>query len=908
MTLSAGTRLGVYEVTGALGAGGMGEVYRARDTRLKREVAIKVLPEAFSEDPDRLARFQREAELLATLNHPNIAAVYGFEETPGASGIVLELVEGPTLADRIIHGALPLDEALPIARQIADALQAAHERAVIHRDLKPANIKVTPEGKVKVLDFGLAKLAETGPPKGGPHVLAKGRPDVLADVGAGFSRPNDALSQSPTMMSPAMMTSVGMILGTAAYMSPEQARGKPVDQRGDIWAFGCVLYEMLTGRQVFATGETVSDAVAAILTREPDWTALPVETPSHVRRLLRRCLEKDPNRRVHHIADARLELEEAVTGPSETATNIVQSSRVPNLWMRALPWTVAALALIAAGWALRSPSDNRTSDTAPVRRLELNLPAGIELFTASTRTVAVSADGTRLAFVGALGGIRQVYLRPLDQFDATPLRGSDGATACFFSPDGQSIGLVTSSGVLKTISLTDGRVATFTGEASFLYGAVWTVDDQIIFVRAGALWQVPRAGGTPQSLTTLGGEHHDTLHAWPTMLPDGKTMLFGAASGDRWRIDSLVLATGERRTVVEQGTLPLYAASGHLVFFRDGELLAAPFDAARVQVTGPAVQAIDGLPRSTTGVPVVDMSSSGTVVYAPTNAVSRLVWVSRQGSEQPLNETLRSYAAPRLAPDGSRVVVQAGDLWLQDLARTTFTRLTPRDAVTNGFPAWTPDGRRVMFRTPSGLKVQDIDGGSEAQVIAGTSEFDYPGSLTADGETLVFLRSSQETSFDIYMLPLRDPAKVRPVLNTSAYEGGVRLSPDGRWLTYISNESGRNEVYLRPFPGLERKWQISTEGGTQAIWNPNGKEIFYRNGDKMMTVEMSTTPDLALSPPRLLFEQRYAFGAGITIANFDVSRDGQRFIMVKDESSAGRLNVVLNWFTDLNRLAPASPR
>ncbi len=440
------------------------------------------------------------------------------------------------------------------------------------------------------------------------------------------------------------------------------------------------------------------------------------------------------------------------------------------------------------------------------------------------------------------------------------------------------------------------------------YGAAWTVDDKIIFVRSGALWEVPRSGGSARSLTELGGEHRDTLHAWPTMLPDGKTMLFSAASGDQWRIDSLVLATGERRTVVDRGSLPLYAATGHLVFFRDGELLAAPFDVSRLQLTGPAVQVINSLPASSSGVPVIDMSPSGTVVYAPTNAVSRLVWVSRDGVEQPLNDTLRSYANPRLAPDGTRLAVQAGDLWVQDLARATFTRLAARDAVTNAFPAWTADGRRVFYRTPSGLKVQDIDGGGEGQVIAGTSEFDYPGSLTADGETLVFLRSSQETSFDVYQLSLRDTGKTQPVVNTRAYEGGARLSPDGRWLTYVSNESGRNEVYLRPFPGAERRWQVSTEGGTQSIWNPNGREIFYRNGDKMMVVGFSTTPDVVLSAPGVLFEERYAFGAGITIANFDVSRDGQRFIMIKDESGAGRLNVVLNWFSELERLAPAAVR
>jgi Tol biopolymer transport system component len=440
-----------------------------------------------------------------------------------------------------------------------------------------------------------------------------------------------------------------------------------------------------------------------------------------------------------------------------------------------------------------------------------------------------------------------------------------------------------------------------------VYGAAWTADEQIVFVRAGALWRIPRAGGTAQPLTTLGGERKDTLHAWPLIVADGTAMVFAAASGDRWRIDALVLATGERRTVVDQGTLPLHAGK-YLVFFRDGELLAAPFDAATLQLTGPPVQAASELPDGVAGAPVVDLSASGTLVYAPTTAVSRLVWVSRQGVEQPLNDTVRNYVNPRLSSDANRVVVQAGDLWVQDLERATFTRLAPRDAMTNAFPAWANDGRRVLYRTASGLKVVDTDGNSEGQAIPNTSEFDYPGSFSPDGETLVFIRSSTETSFDVMALPLRNPAKIQPLVNTSAYEGGARFSPDGRWLIYVSSETGRNEVYLRPFAGTARRWQVSTEGGTQAVWNPNGKEIVYRNGDAMMAVEISTSPEVKLSPPRVLFEGRYAYGGGITIPNFDISRDGQRFIMVKDESTAGRLNVVLNWFSELARTAPDADR
>jgi len=874
--LERGTRLGPYEIESVLGAGGMGEVYRARDTRLKRDVAIKILPAAFAQDPDRIARLQREAEVLATLNHPNIGAVYGFEESAAATGIVLELVDGPTLADRIVHGALPLDEALAIAKQITDALDAAHDKNIIHRDLKPANIKISPGGKVKVLDFGLAKMADAEPARG------------------------SSLSMSPTLAVQA--TSAGLILGTAGYMSPEQARGKAVDRRTDIWSFGCVLYEMLTGRPVFETGETVSDAVAAILTREPEWTALTPQVPEPIRRLLRRSLEKDPDRRLHHIADARLEITDAMTASSSDQALVhgVPSSS----WPRFLPWAVAAIAVGLAAFVLWGTS-SRTTEVAPVRRLELTLPTGVELFT-SNRTVAVSPDGSRVAFVGVRSGTRLVYLRALDQLEAASLQGSDSATVCFFSPDGQSIGIVTNTGVIRTISLADGLVTTVTDGANFLYGAAWGEDDRIVFVRAGTLWQVARSGGTATQLTKLGGVRGDTLHANPAFLPGSKALLFAVSAGDQRRIESLVLATGERRTVIEGGALPLYATSGHLVFIRNGELLAVPFNPERLEVVGSAAQAIEKLPAQLQGIPSIDISASGTVVYAPTAAVSRLVSVSRQGAEQPLNDVARSYANPRLAPDGSRVLVQAGDLWIQDLTRSSFTRLTPRDAVINAFPMWLPDGRRVIYRSPSGLRIQDAEGSGGGQLVTGTSDYDYPVALAADGDTLVFMRSTQETSFDILALSLRNPTEIRPLLKTAAYEGGARLSPDGRWLVYVSNESGQNDVYLRALPALDRRWSISTQGGTQPLWNPSGKEIFYRSGDKMMAVEVTTTPQVTLSTPRVLFEQRYAYGAGITMANYDVTQDGQRFIMVKDESGAARLNIILNWLSELRRVAPAA--
>jgi Tol biopolymer transport system component len=559
-----------------------------------------------------------------------------------------------------------------------------------------------------------------------------------------------------------------------------------------------------------------------------------------------------------------------------------------------------ATALAVAAWALLARPGDRLRETMPVMRLEMNLPAGVEMFAGATRPVAISADGSRVAFIGVAAGTRRVFVRGLDRFDATPVRGSENAMACVFSPDGRSIAFVTSAGALKAISLADGLVATLASDATFINGMAWSADGSIVFVRNRTLWQMGQSGGTPKALTTLDGTQHDTLHSWPTVVPDGKTLLFSATAGDDTRIDALVLATGVRRTVVERGTMPLATAEGQLLFVRDGELLLAAFDAASLALTGPPIRAIDNLPESPTGTPSVDVSRSGTLVYAPTTAVSRLMWVSRQGVEEPLNDEPRSYANPRLSPDGSRVVVQAGDFWIQDLTRFTFTRLSSRSTTSNGFPEWTPDGRHVIFRTSNGLRLQDADGSGETQSVGGTTEFDYPSAITPDGETLLFMRSTPDTSFDVFTLPLRDPVKATPIIRTAAYEGGARLSPDRRWLIYVSNESGQNEIYLREFTGSDRRWQVSTQGGIQAMWNPNGKEIFYRNADKMMAVTISTSPTVVLSRPQALFEQRYAFGAGITIPNYDVSRDG-RFVMIKDDASAGRLNVEVNWLPSLAR-------
>jgi eukaryotic-like serine/threonine-protein kinase len=875
----AGQTLGVYHVLDLLGVGGMGEVYRARDTRLGRDVAVKVLPRLLSADPERLARFEREARLLASLNHPHIAAIYGFEETAGIHALVLELVEGPTLAERLHGGPLPIAEAVSIARQIADALEAAHERGIVHRDLKPQNIKVKPDGTVKVLDFGLAKVA---------MAAANGR------------------DGSPSRV-PIEGTREGVILGTISYMSPEQSRGHAVDQRTDVWAFGCVFYEMLTGRAAFA-GETISDRLAAVLKQEPDWQVLPADTPPGVRSLLHRCLKKDPVDRVHDIADARIEIQEAIAKPAEI-TPTGPPRRAGDRWTRIIPWVVAAGAIATALLIVQQGTRRTGSPAGPVTRLDLDLPAGVELVSVYPPAMVLSPDGTRVAFVGAFHGLRQLYTRRLDQFETVPIRGTENANAVFTSPDGRALGFITADLALKRVSLADGLVTTVEHDAEFSAGAAWGADDRITFVRAGALWQVPASGGPAKQLTTLDKGKQELLHAWPSVLAQGRILLFASITGSSRsssHIEALSLPAGQRRVIVESGTFPLYLPSGHLVFFRDGALLGAPFDVDRLEVTGPVVRVLEHLAVGTTmDAPLATLSNAGSLTYAPSDAgTTRLVWVSREGVEQPITETPRRYQYPRLAPDGGRTVVAAaGDLWIQDMARATLTRLTSEQTVGNAFPVWTPDGTRVLFRTLTGLYWTAADGSGQPEAIAGSLSGDLPCSVSRDGDTLAFMRQNTQTSRDIYVLSLRGQFPPRPLVTTPAYDGGAQFSPDGHRMAYVSDESGQMQVYVRPFPGPDRRWPVSTQGGTQPVWNRNGKEIFYRIGNKMMVVEVSGGVDLTLSQPRQLFDQRYVF-QNISLANYDVSPDGQRFVMVKDEAGSGRLNVVLNWTEELKRLVP----
>ena len=850
----------------------MGEVYRARDTRLDRDVALKVLLDSFAADPDRLSRFEREAKLLAALNHQHIAQIYGIEESAGARGLVMELVDGVTLADRIALGAVPLDEALPIARQIAEALEAAHGHGIVHRDLKPANVKLRTDGAVKVLDFGLAKLA--------------GDAGITSSAG---------MSLLPTVASP-VATQAGIILGTVAYMSPEQARGKAVDERTDVWAFGCLVFEMLAGRRPFDTVDNASDAIAAILTREPAWDALPQETPPALRRLLRRCLQKEHGRRLRDIGDAGLEIEEAMAG---AAGETVGATPVRRPGLAVFPWGIALVATVMAlifGWLAWS-----AAPAAAVTRLDLSLPPGVELFHSTSRTVSSSPDGRSVAIIGVSGGNRQVFLRRLDWFEMTPVRGTDGATTAFFSRDGRSLGFITSAGELRTISLADGVVNTPARGASVLYGATWGDNEQLVFVHEGALWRVSRAGDQPRALTTL--RRDEIIHAFPTVLPDGRTLLFAVQTNDgQWHVEAVPLDGGERRAVLSDATMPLVGPGSRLFFYREDRLMVTSLDPAGLTTSGAPAPVLEGDTDVSDGTTPADVSPAGTIVYAPRAATRRLVWVSRDGAEEPVIDTRRSYLNPRLSPDGSRVVLQAGAVWMLDLRRKVFERLPTQNLAANAFPTWLPDSRRVMYRSGLGLRVESIDGAGQGQTLPGTTEFDYPGAVSADGGTLVILRNSAATGFDLLAGPLSDAGRVRPFVRTPAYEGGARLSADGRWLTYVSNESGRNEIYVRAFPDGDRRWQVSIDGGTQPSWNGNSKEIFYRDGDRMMSVGLTVTSSgVELGTPRQLWDRPYSYGAGITISNYDVTSDGQRFLMVKDEPTAAGLRVVLNWSPDATR-------
>jgi len=917
--LGAGRRVGPYEIVGPLGAGAMGEVYRACDTKLNRIVALKVLPERFALDPDRMARFTREAQLLATLNHPNIAAIYGLDESSGAQALVLELVDGPTLADRIALGPIPVDVALAIARQMAEALEAAHEKGIIHRDLKPANIKIARNGMVKVLDFGLAKVWD-----GAPQTDLSGSPRLTAaDLGE------------------------RTVLGTPAYMSLEQARGQSLDRRTDIWAFGAVLYEMLTGRPAFP-GESVSDTIVAILEREPDLTVLPAASPPPIRRLLRRCFQKDRARRLADMADARLDIDDALSGSERDAPVALSISRTRGrlTWASSL-LLVGSTATAIVAWATRPvPVPLETTRTiisvAPTGETSGSNPLEQRVGAARpTRTaVALSPDGKTLVFDAIWGGRPQLYVRAMDQLSATPISGTSVGRSPFFSPDGQWVGFG-ADGELRKVPLSGGPAVTLC-KASALFGASWGDDGTIVFAeqRNGGLRRVAAVGGTPESLTTpQPGEYS---HRLPHMLPGSRAVIFTILKGpDLWDDTQIVvrsLDTGQQTVLVTGGADGRYVSTGHLVYVRLGTLMAVPFDPVRLEVTGGATGVIDGVMQAAdhnasymanTLAGQFTVSDDGALVYLTGGAVAAsdrsLAWVDRHGASVPLPAPSRSYFGPRLSPDGQRVAVNTFGLlqvWSVDIARGTLSPVTVDGRSDHG--VFAPDGKRIVFRsgaagTEGNLSWKAADGSGAVEPLTDGGRSQTPSSWSPDGTTLAFMDEGESKGyfqFDIWLLSMGD-RRTRALIHTAANEMTPEFSPDGRWLAYVSNESGREEVYVQPYPGPGERHTISTNGGFQPAWNPNGRELFYvqagglnsgSSGRTLMSVKVATAPAFQAGTPEPMFENtdlRSNWGR-----NYDVAPDGQRFLLAISREAPSKLApaqmiFVQHWFEELKRLVPA---
>jgi eukaryotic-like serine/threonine-protein kinase len=889
MSLSAGTRFGPYDIVAPLGAGAMGEVYRAHDVKLGRDVALKILPESLSLAPDRLSRFHREAKVLASLNHPHIGGIYGFEQSSGIEALVLELVEGPTLADRIARGAIPLDEALPIARQIAEALEAAHEQGIIHRDLKPANIKITPAGVVKVLDFGLAKAAG-------------------ADVN---TSPEVSHSSTTTIGG----TQEGMILGTAAYMSPEQAKGLTVDKRSDVWAFGCVLYEILAGRAVFA-GKTVSDVISEVLKSEPDWGQLPPETPASIRRLLRRCLQKDRLRRLRDIADARIEVDEALTGPHADGRDDVQTTsrgKERVVWVSAL----AVVTLVAAGQAvwLRRPS--RPMPPAPQIKFEIAMPSAPLDALAGRRlenvaeSLAISPDGLKIVFSALSEGRPQLWLRPLDSVSARPLAGTDLALWPFWSPDSRSVGFFADS-QLKRIDIDGGSIQAL-AKAPFGYGGAWNHDDTILFapIFSGPIFRIRATGGEASALTRL--EKQQTSHFFPRFLPDGRRFFYSAigASQASGVYLSEIDGSGTRR-LLDADMAVVDKFTDQLLFVRQGMLFAQPFDLVRLALAGTPSPVAEQVAS-------VSVSDVGPIAYRTSSLMERrqFAWFDRAGKEigrvgSPDSSIGLSGGDPSLSRDGRyvalhRTVGTNDDIWLLELARGVLSRFTTEDASEIA-PRWSPDGGQVVFGSNRN-GVYDLysksttAGGSEELVLA-TSQNKSVTDWSADGGFLLYRSVDPTTSHDLWALPLDGDKKPFPVVRTDAVEPYGQFSPDGKWIAYQSNESGRDEVYVQPFPGPGAKVRISTNGGAQMRWRRDGKELFYIALDgRLMTVpiqpghnsgalEPATAAPLFTTnvgppvPPQSGYNQSYM-----------ISPDGQRFLMsiFTEQASVPPITVVLNW-------------
>ncbi|MGD8339534.1 MAG: protein kinase [Gammaproteobacteria bacterium] len=891
MTLEAGTRLGSYDITGKLGAGGMGEVYRATDTSLERQVAIKILPESFAADADRVARFEREAKTLASLNHANIAQVYGLERSGQTLAIVMELVDGPTLADRIAAGPIPSDEALEIALQVIDALEAAHGQGIVHRDLKPANVQLTPDGLAKLLDFGIAKV-----------------PDAKGTVSGG---------QSPTLLTPAL-TEAGVLLGTAAYMSPEQARGRAVDERADVWAFGCVLYEMLTGQPAFA-GEDVTTTLARILEREANFAALPASIPATVIRTIELCLKKNPRERIRHIGDVRLSLKgEFAVAQSDDSGSSTQPQPVLR---RALP--IAAAVLITAvivrwgGWTA-----GPDLEAGAVNRFDWMSPADVILGDTQGPFLALAPNGRRLAF----STLRGIYLREMSQIEPRLVAGTEGmfSRAPFFSPDGAWIGFAPGDrATLVRVPANGGAPQLITDDLGTSLSSVsWGYDGRVYFSNAEGIVRVAPDGGERDLV--IAARDGEFLYG-PTLLPDGDSILF-SSSLDRndWDGGTIVvesITSGTRTVLVEGGNDPRFTASDHLVYARGDELYAVGFDASNLTTAGIEQRIADGVLRAqfrSTPTANYGVSADGTLLYArsgeATRALTNIVSVDRNGNEEPLGIEPCVCTSPIVSPDGTRIAVQViapdlsdTSLWVWSVAQRTLTRLTSEAGANDG-PVWTPDSRQIAYRAGAIMRRRADGVGETTTLLDGlqaTAAFGY----TPDGALIVGWRAGNVS--EIGLLPPGVDAEYETLLSNESSLWRPALSPSGRWLAYQSNESGRDEIYVRPFPDVDAgRWLISSGGGAEPVWGVDDTELFFRSPTEMMLTRIDAGNDFNFAPPEALFDiTGYQF-IDAPPRSYSVMPDGERFLLTRasdDYDGAigtgpfGRLHVVIvqNWAEDL---------